>query len=343
MTIYALDIFKLSCAAVVLSSIEDIHEASAMIWTGTPMRLGVLASVLFGVLVATTGIAREARGEDKGFPPVRDFVDFLAARDLVVQATVVEAKPMHRTMLGTCGMPKLGPYAGLELTLHIERVWQGVAQDTIVQMSVLGNSILGYGRVQRGTRVLAWGVRECDDGWRLWGQFCTVAVDGRLMDPRGDESYLRIEGLVDRQRLRLASVDSAYAARSGARLGLDVYSGAAYVAVARLARILSRGESGYSVEVDSLGWVFGRGTYVPRQLDFAAIRDCSGFVGVGDTLIVPVSGTEPRTRVAFATCAGNLEVRRGFVVRLGVPLDSIGSALRRDKDGIRVRAFRAKD
>jgi hypothetical protein len=277
-------------------------------------------------------------------PAPRDFAEFLAARDLVVEGTVISAEQVRRALLETCGTTGLGPYPATDVRIAITRVWHGTAEDAEVLISVLGHPVFASGEVAPGTRVLAWAFRDCNDGWRLWGQFCVVTSGGRIIGPAGSErGAYALAGRGDVEPTLYADLDSALTQRPGLRPSHALFEGAASVALLKLVRTTRRGADGFTYECDSLGWALGEGTSVPRYIDFPRVADCLPAIFPGDSLVVPLPTAFTGARLTIDGCPRAFLIRKNYAVGFGVPLPFLDYALRRDAGLLRVRPFIAKD
>jgi len=284
------------------------------------------------------------RGQSPLVLPPRDFAEFLAARDLVVDGTVLSADEVRRTPLCTCGITGLGPYRATDLRIAVTRVWHGTAEDSTLIISVLGHPRFSSGPVTAGTRVLAWAVRDCNDGWRLWGEFCVLTANEDIVAPMGasPRGYALLGRGLDRPTT-YADLDSALTRRPGLRASHALFDQANDVALLRLVRTTRRDLEGLTFECDSVGWTIGQGGAVPRYIDFPRVPDCYPEIFPGDSLLVPLPAGFTGDRLTIDGCPRAFGVRKGMAIDFGVPVSFLGYALRRDSQGLHVRPFIAKD
>lgn len=300
---------------------------------------------LFLALMASSGMTQVGRrGDAPAVPAPRDFAEFLAARDLVVDGVVVGVDQVRRTPLGTCGTTGLGPYRATDLRISVTRVWHGTADDSTLLITVLGRPVFSSGPVVPGTKVLAWAFRDCNDGWRLWGQFCVVTEGGKILGPAGsDQSAYALVGRDESEPTSYTELDSALSLRPGLRASQALFDGTSAVAILRLVQTVRRGVEGFTYECDSVGWALGTGARVPRFIDFPRVPDCFPEIFPGDSLVVPLPSSFNGDRLSIDGCPRAFQIKKDFAVGFGVPVSFLNYALRSDAGQLRVRAFIAKD
>jgi hypothetical protein len=290
------------------------------------MRGSVVLMALVTVMLAA------ASAEAVQSPPQpADFGEWLLARDLVVVCTVDSARRANRTPRGD-----KFPVPGVELALRVESVWLGTAEDSVLEVFVMGPTD-SSSIPRKGSRLLAWPFRYPDDGWRLWAFFADVSSRGEVL-LRGGEygvtkptSPLFLEGLHMMTR-----------GRSFAHSTTNV-EGRRALALGRLTKIVERPEGGYTYVCDSLDFVVGSAPRFPRYVDFPLTPDCWPGIFPGDSLIVPVPDGFTSTRVTLRACPNALAVKREFLPGFGVLLSQLRRALSEDNDGLHVRPFLQPD
>lgn len=286
----------------------------------------------------------DASGDATTIPPAQDFADFLAARDLVVEGTLISADELSRQRLETCGVTGMGLFAVTDIHVAVTRVWHGVADDSTLLVTVLGRPAFTSGPLAPGTRVLVWAYRDCHDGWRLWGRFCVITASGVILGQLGsDPSMFSLRNRDPLVPTTYAALDSAMGSGATAMSSTALFEGTSGVALLRLTGVTRRGAEGFTYECDSLGWVTGSATRAPRFVEFPLIPDCFTNIFVGDSLIVPVPSTFAGERLAIQGCPSAFEVRKNFAVGLGVPVPFLDYALRNEQGTLHVRPFVAKD
>lgn len=270
-------------------------------------------------------------------PDEFDFAEFLTARDLVFEGTVVSAVTASVTVPGGCGLS--GPYQygrSTILSLRIDQPWHGVAPDSTAEIIVVFPRLAD--EADAGRRVLAWGRPSCDDNWRLWGNFCWVASDGAVSTPYGEPIWLR--GFSPGAPVRLSDVRVTLASRPALRPSVSAFEGAEAVALLRVSSVQYRDSTGVvSYACDSLGWALGRGTATPRLIESFRGPAYYAEIFAGDTVVVPVPRGFAGGTLRLEVCPSAFDVQNGYATGLGVPIGSLDRALDRSVDGLRPRDF----
>src|SRR5262245_11374761 len=255
----------------------------------------------------------------------QSFAEFLAVQDIVVLGTVESSKGEARPL---SAMPHT------EVKVKTSELLVGSLTDStlLVAMTSPGS---GSGPIP-GSRVLVWAHRESEDAWRIWGNLCVVRADGRLLIHYGEEEGPHYLGPFDTTYLSLPALRAALVTHS--RLySSTAFEGKAALALGRVVRTTRR-RDGFTFECDSLGWIMGSAPSVPRFIDWLPIPSCHPDLFPGDTLLIPIAHAAYNgNRVALTACPRGLCAKRGFVPALGVPLDSIDLAIRRDASGLHAK------
>lgn len=290
------------------------------------------------IVVGVIGFAGRGRADRQVVPSPKDFAEFLAARDLVFVGTAQEIHELRRKRLETCGTTGLSAFPETDVTVRVSSVWLGTVEDSVLQVSVIGQGLFSEGLLQPGRSVLVWASRDCDDGWRLWGNLCVVMPDGRVIGRDSELEDVRLQGQPNGSPLLLTALQSAMTIPAAAHPS-RAFEGRPAIALGRLVRTSARSPSGFVYECDSLGWVIGTGAAVPRFIEYPLLTDCYPDIFPGDTLLIPVPSAFTGNRLSLSACPRALKVQRGFVPGLGVPLGFIRYALRQDIGGLHVKPF----
>ena len=121
-----------------------------------------------------------------------DFQKRLQTRDIVFEGTIAEIDTVSRGSAGSCGgVDGFAGLKGLGITAAVDRMWLGAAEDSIVSLTTI--TIPGKGPTV-GDRILAWGTRSCDDNWRIWGWYCGIDAQDRLVCPYEDGPIRSVRG-----------------------------------------------------------------------------------------------------------------------------------------------------
>jgi hypothetical protein len=302
-------------------------------------------SVLLGTIcivpvLVCLGVPPWASGGPVGPPPSRDFAEYLRTRDLVVEGEVLSVDAVVRRTLGTCGIG-LGPFRGYDIRLAVTAVRFGIADDSVIVISTISRPSFPTG-LGPGTRVIAWATHECDDGWRLWGSLCVVSPAGAIVGEAGTASQPALQGQQPGSALTHSALDSALAVNTVPHTS-TLFEGAANVALLRLVHAAQTGPQSFTYECDSVGWVLGAGSHIPRYLDFVRGPDCYPEIFPGDSLLLPLPQNYSDDRYTLSACPRSLKVKLRFAPALGVPLEFLRYALRADQSGLHVRPFIGKD
>ncbi len=289
------------------------------------------------LLACSVGLAYGADGSPVGPPASRilpprppSFVDFLAAgQDLVVQGTVLECQEVTRGYEESCGTHGLMPLPITEVKLRVDAVYAGVCDDSVVAISAIDH---GYFRREPvGSRVIAWGNRSCDDGWKLRGRLVIVEPDGSIVGRFGlpvvDGEAMTVS-VLNAQALPFASHPAT------------IYDGAIAVALARRTDTSGWTTDGATFQLDSLGWVNGRGSHVPRTMRFPLLPGCYPDIYPGDSLLVPIPASFVGDTLDLVRCPSALRVQRGFAPGLGVRIGELQQALVRVGSTLRLRSIK---
>jgi len=271
-----------------------------------------------GVLAPASGTAERTR----------DFSEFLVSRDLVVKGTLLAKHPTQHTIAGGCGQYGFAPIPAVEFSIHVDSVLFGSIPTNPITIMVYGRDSL-FGDV--GASVLAFGSRTCTDMEFLWGDVGIIEPFGLITAPLGEDYSLLISG--SRQEPHYQQLLSALASKRDWNPG-TVLAGAPGLALVRIVAFLPTG----TVQVDSLQWILGVSTRVPRHL---IIHYCDRVTAVGDTLLIPVFPLTDQPQ-NVATCAGGLTVHQGMVPAISCRMDRLSDVLRMAADGVRIIADRSR-
>src|SRR5262245_9007972 len=270
-----------------------------------------------------------------------DFREFLLAQDLVFDGHVLRVQSMNRQPVGACGVQNLSSRPCLEILIRVDRVRSGVAEDsTLILSTALVRPRFPDDELKPGSQVLAWAIRDCDDGWRLWGGLCVVNGRGQVIAPIGSQSAVRLRDRPTTEPLPYAAIDSALSSTQTPTPSMSLFNGAAAVALMRLVRTSARGDDGYTYECDSLGWAIGTGARTPRYIDFPRIPGCQPGIFAGDSLLVPIPSGFSADHLAFDSCPWSLRLRNQHAPALAVAVGFLQFALGSMPGGsIFVRSF----
>jgi len=273
-------------------------------------------------VVVSAGFSLTAKGDVSAFRQAPDFAQFIAVQDIVVQGMVLSTRDR---------VPRLFGVPHNEVTIKIDEILLGSTDDSTLVMARLGP-----GSPRIGARVLFWGSREGEDAWKIYGNLCTVREDGCILAGYDEQNGARYLGPSETTFIDLPTLRTEIARHSSLHPS-SAFERQAALALGRIVRTTRRGDQGFTYECDSLGWVMGHATRVPRFIDWSPVPSCLPELAPGDTLLIPVSGDTHANRVTLAACPSGLRAKRGFVPVLGVPLGSIDRAIWRDSDGLHVR------
>lgn len=299
--------------------------------------LMVLLLGLSGLLSRESAADERANASAGGSERPWDFAEFLARRVVVVEGEVTKAARAQRKPLETCGVHGLGPYAGWDVQLRVKSAWLGAIADTTIDTFVLGFMQYWPDSVKPGSHVVAWLGRDCDDGWRYWGQLVLVSREGGIVPEAGSGRFKEIRARTCAE-LKYAATHTRFPHSTA------LFEGADAVALARSLgpdKRPERGDATMTLTCDSLGWAIGRGRVVPRKLTIPLVEDCYAEIFTGDSLLIPVPGGFSGDTLVLGTCWSALRVKAGYVPWLGVATSDLGSVLERRRDGLHVRPLRA--
>jgi len=229
--------------------------------------------------------------------------------------------------MGGCGIGGTGPFPLALIALHVDRVLLGVINADEIELNILGGvSFYGDTLLTPGDEVLAWGFRNCTDGWRLWGSVAVVGPDSTLLFDRGTagvvtsdrRSKVNLRALLSVESLR-PELHPAGAFQGKQAVGMVAVTGVSF-------------DHGYVYLCRGLTWLVGRGQVMPHRIRLPLGSSCRHEVQVGDTLLVPV-GAVPETSVTLPVCLNSLRVRDGFVPAFGVLLRDAGTVIRQTDRG----------
>ena len=232
-------------------------------------------------------------------------------------------------MLESCGVTGLALLNASDLLLRVNEVWLGTAEDSIIRVTVMDSAPFLPRDLDSTSRVLMWGYRECDDGWKVWGALRIVTPDGLVLRRAGDPESVPVR--LDSLRVALTA-SPLHPSRA--------FEGRAAVALARLV-LTTRGESPGTATylVDSLAWAMGSGPSVPRSVDWPHGSDCYPFIFPSDSLLIPVPQGFTGDGLSLTFCPRVLGIQHGYLPGLGVALGHLEHALQRGNRGLHVRPF----
>jgi len=259
-------------------------------------------SIRFGIVA----LSFLALGADSAWA-TDDIIGFLLARHLVVDGVVDSSWKDSRQF------PSSSQLNVTVYRIRVSRALFGTAPDSTIEITSQGPDP----QVQTGFRVIGYGDRIPEDGFRLWGGFIVVAWG----------SWPVVHEMFD--SLRTRSIESGFTALHRAN----------GIAIVRLKASSHDATDRVSYTCDSLGWVFPTSANVPRTLDFAFLPDCTAYPILGDTLIVPVERGSATSSLTFETCQLPWMIKNGFLLGFGVPLTEVDRAIEHDHETLRVRPF----
>ena len=248
-------------------------------------------------------------------------------KDVVLVGTIARMDTLTRHIGLACSGPDSVALDAVDYTLTKLEVLQGTVEDSSVTVSCLRNLVFESGKCAPGTRVLFWGLRLCEDRWRMWGRFAVVLPSGRL-----DAGY------VDSDLFRSASIGSSEVdlatlirrAPPGRPGTLGKLLTASAIGLGRVTSIERPHEGRWTITLDSLGWIWGSAPSLSRCLEYDRSRDCALYFSVGDTLLIPASQHQEDERIVLAGCPGLLRTKNRYVPALAVPIQSMRRALKQE-------------
>lgn len=272
--------------------------------------------------------------------PDRDFAEYLLGRDLVIEATFLGADKLERTPLGGCGI-ELPKTKSLDLRLRVERVIFGTAEDSTIVISTLGQPQFPPGAYVPGAHVIAWGNRECADGWRLWGNMVIVTAGGKIVGDYNSQG-LFIHGEREDRPMGYAALNAKLGALA-AHHSTKYFDEKEAVGLVRVLAIQRTQRGAFTYECDSLGWVLGESTRMPRFIDVNVGNLGCDWARSGDSLLVPVAADQSTDRATLPGCSGAMLIKNGYARGFGVPLSFLPYALKASPTGVHVRSFIGND
>ena len=291
------------------------------------MRIAVTAPLALLLFIPTNVQAARSIGHVAGF---------LAGRDLVVEGRILGVR--MRAVSGE----KMSPVHATEYRIAISRVLVGVADArTLGVMSLHPDAHPPGTPVSTGQRVIAFGNRIEEDGWREWGGVDFIRGDGALWSSNGLGWFGFFQA---DSSLTPTPLDALHRLLADAlpRTGTRAIDGAAGLAIVRLGAY-QRHDSAhqFSYPCDSVGWAIPAAGRVPRRITFSDPPDCSPDFGSGVEMLLPVPAGARAESLATNVCPRAWVIHDGFVQGLGVPLTEIERALEVRDGRIHVREFLA--
>jgi hypothetical protein len=270
--------------------------------------ISILVPLLFVALPGAGLLARE-----------RPFEEFLAGMEFVAEGTLLGYEEYRETVRG--GWPATRYHVAMKMVLA------GAAEDSVLVVSSGGTPRNNRSRLVPGTKVLVWGVRSSDDGWRLWGGVAGIGVDDELFPVTTSRDALAMAGDDPTSYIRFRETWAAMRTRAGT----NVFEGSRGVALVRL----DTTPDGCNIfDCTFLGWIVEADCPPPLRVEFDPGPDCVREITLGDSVIVPVdcAGTS-----LVRACPRALRVDHGFLPGLGVPLSKAHRVLVADSNRVVVR------
>jgi hypothetical protein len=262
---------------------------------------------------------------------VADFAALLKTRDLVFEGRVASADTVRRRPSGGCGVEGLSPIRGIDVVVRVDRVLVGVADDSMQMFTTIGVPRFASDSELRGDRVLAWGTRDCNDGWRLWGWLFRISSDGQVI-PSFDDAILLSQEPIE-------TLDAAL--QSGPKDLRQLVEEADRVVLVRATGTLASEPEHLTVPVELVGSLHGPSGRALERLTFPKYKRCLPRIEEGDTLVVPYQNGNAAT-LTLEVCPRLVRVMNGFASGFGVPLELLECALERTDGGRALRNFVAK-
>lgn len=298
-----------------------------------------LMRVAVSALVATWVGASDSTADE---PRPIDFAEYLSSYDLVLDGTVTAVDTVQRARLGGCGMSVPSVTKSWDIHVRVSRVIQGTAEDSSVVLTTLGRSQFPGLGLRPGVRVIAWGFRNCTDGWRLWGNVVIVTSKGQLVPDHNNAAAVRLDGGASSVPVRVTALDSALDAKAQLS-SIRSFDGRAAVGLLRVTAIVPGDNGAYAIACDSVSLLVGVSERVPRYVDIMVRPPCTRDIEVGDSLIVAIPSGYSGERLTWHGCTGSLLVKNRFVRGFGVPIEFMSYAVRVQQDGVRVRPFISRE
>ena len=267
-----------------------------------------------------------------------DFAEFLLERELVLRGRVQDLDTLNRSYVGTpCSAGGLGPYRTIDLTLSVDDVLVGVADDSLLVVSSVGWPDFPTDVLANGSSVLAWAYRECRDSWRLWGGWVVVRSDGLIIGRSDSPQPTLASGQA--ANLSYGSLAAALATHVG-RSSFSAFDGAEGAWIATVTGVSAEPESRTAaISVDPLERAMGETGSCPSELLVPDRASCSRVVP-GDTLLLP---TTSASQLVLDRCPTAFVVHSGFCRGLGVPLQFVSYALKDESGLLRLRKVVGRD
>ena len=290
-------------------------------------------SLLQVCLIALALKATPATATAGPVQPHRSIVPVLSTSHVVARGVVLGAGRSQRRYIAACGGDTLQDAHAFDTTLRLTGVLLGTLDDSIVVISTVGRP---FPTTSIGAEVLFWGLRLCQDSWRLWGWYCGLDDSGALVIPPGDpDDFYRLEGQLE--TASLATVDSALQASASASIG-PALTNAVALQLCRVTAVHYGEDRAVLYTVDTLRTFVGA---VSRRVTSVRIvwppSECAFYVSPGDSLLVPVRLSDSDDVINIDGCISALLVRNGYVPSYGVPLEFLHAAVLQEGGVIRRR------
>jgi hypothetical protein len=300
----------------------------------------LLKAVVLGVAIATVPSPTQGRTplpiQYSAGPP--DFADQTSSHPLVVRGTILSVLPGDRVQIGGCGAGQRGPFSVWEVTIRVDQVDLGVAEDTVLTLPTVGQWTYPHGTLVPGKRALVWGMRLCIDGWMLWSHVWPILESGAIVGPRVHEDMLFLHGPGGS---KVPVTETALLARIGALAStrveghLESASGLSIVPVLGV----TADASGFVCHVGQGRPLVGSDSLSIQSISFNLPSGCIPDVAVGDSLLVPAGVISGTTSVNLNMCPRLLRVREGYSEFLAVPVTQFKYALDVEAGLIHQRKF----
>ena len=265
-----------------------------------------------------------------------DLAEYLASKQFLARGRLVEIAPVRKPQVGGCGAGVRGPFEAYEITVAVDSVLVGRADDSLVVVTTVGQGMLAP-ELAPNRPVFVWGFRNCVDGWKLYGDAIGIKDDGSLVqwsDPYRSLSLRTSTGVFPAtQASLLQRLDEL-----SPNIGSTMITRGTGIAAARIAkREMTKG--GMVCEVDTSRTVYGTGILSVKRVTLGWTNGCFYNVDVGDWVLLPIDAAPESEEIALDVCPYSILVKDGFVPGLGVPVDRIESVLAHGPKGIVIRQF----